>query len=201
MTSFKFDSASWDNMYETKNDKWDIGINTPAFIESEKSIKRHSKILVPGCGRGYDAIYLASKNHSVSALDFSKSATSHISKALINDSININIYNQDFFTFDDRTNNNYDYIFEYTFFCAIEPTRRLEYVEKCYNLLQSKGKIIGIFLPISINNIDDSPPFKVTVDEICLLFSDLFKINILTKNINSIPQRRGNEFYVEMSKR
>ena len=58
-----------------------------------------------------------------------------------------------------------------------------------------------MFLPISINNIDDSPPFKVTADEICLLFSHLFKINILTKNVNSIPQRRGNEFYVEMSKR
>jgi len=201
MASFKFDSVAWDNMYETNNDKWDIGITNPAFIESEKLIKRHSKILVPGCGRGHDAIYLASKNHSVTALDFSKCATSHISKALINDSININIYNQDFFTFDNRSNINYDYIFEYTFFCAIEPTRRLEYVKKCYNLLQPKGKMIAVFLPIVINETDDSPPFKVTPDEIRLLFSDLFKINILTKNINSIPQRKGNEFYVEMSKR
>ena len=36
------------------------------------------KILVPGAGNGHDALYLASLNHEVYALDFSKNAINNI---------------------------------------------------------------------------------------------------------------------------
>ena len=40
----------------------------------------------------------------------------------------------------------FDYILEYTFYCAILPERRNEYINQCYKLLKNKGKIIGIML-------------------------------------------------------
>ena len=53
----------------------------------------------------------------------------------------IRIVNENFFYHQGK----YDLILEQTFFCALDPSLREKYVEKCYDLLNDDGKIAGVF--------------------------------------------------------
>ena len=70
----------WDNHYESNNHPWDLNSPTPIFVNWSKTIsnKKKYKILIPGCGRGHDALYFAMLGHDVYALDFSKKALSFL---------------------------------------------------------------------------------------------------------------------------
>ncbi len=90
---------------------------------------------------------------------------------------------------------------EYTFYCAIAPNRRLEYINLCHKILKSKGIFIGIMLPI--NKMDDikGPPYYVSTDELTDNFKDKFDINKLSKSSLSIKQRMDIELYAEYQKK
>ena len=55
----------WDNKYINNEDQWDLNQPTPIFINWSKTLKNKKKILIPGAGKGHDAIYLAQKGHDV----------------------------------------------------------------------------------------------------------------------------------------
>ena len=157
------DSVFWDNKYLNNEDGWDIGKPTPIFVDYESELIEKSKILIPGCGRGYDAMYLSSRGHNVDALDFSSLALSYLKKKAIKKKLKLNIINEDFFSISKKYNCHYDYIFEYTFFCAIQTEYRQEYVEKCHSILKDGGKIIAIFLPLTTKDTNRHPPYQVKI--------------------------------------
>ena len=194
------DSVFWDNKYLNNEDGWDIGKPTPIFVDYESKLIKKSKILIPGCGRGYDAMYLSSKGHIVDALDFSSLALSYLKQNSIKRKLTLNIINEDFFSISKKYNYYYDYIFEYTFFCAIQPKYRQEYVEKCHSILKENGKIISIFLPMTTKNNNASPPYQVTINEVKNLFKGKFNIKIKENLVNSIGPRKNNEFFAELKK-
>ena len=200
MSSISLDSNFWNNKYINKTDRWDLGKITPFFIGLEKEIQRESNLLIPGCGRGYDALYFASKMHNVHAVDFSSFATNFLSTAALKNKINIKISTEDFFKLSKKYEKYYDYIIEYTFFCAIVPSMRRAYAEKCYSLLRDHGALLGLFLPLNDQKDVNIPPFQVTVDDIYTVFEDLFKIEIIKTNIKSIPPRKNNEIFVKLIK-
>jgi len=200
MSLNEYDSEFWNNKYLNNEHRWDIGKNTPFFIEQEKSFKNNSKIMIPGCGLGHDAIYFAQKKHFVDAVDFSMFAIDHINKISKNLNIAINAINDNFFTLDDFYNDKYDYIVEYTFFCAINPIERYKYAKKCYDLLKVGGALKGIFLPLNAETASN-PPFHVSLEEINKLFGKLFYINEINYNISSVSKRVDNEVFIEMIKK
>ena len=60
----------WDNKYISSETKWDIGQPTPAFVEYFQSLEnKNQKILIPGCGSGHDAIFLANLGFDVYGVD------------------------------------------------------------------------------------------------------------------------------------
>ena len=190
----------WNCKYLNNEVGWDLGKPTPIFIDQEKSFKKKSHILVPGCGLGHDALYFAKKKHIVDALDFSKYAIDYIIDISSQKNIDINAINCDFFLLDDTFNMKYDYIVEYTFYCAINPSKRLLYAKKCFDLLKNKGVLKGLFLPLNIETCNN-PPYHVTLDEIKNIFSHYFDILKIDTEINSIDKRLGNEVYIEMIKK
>lgn len=196
----EYDAEFWNNKYLNNEHRWDIGKATPIFIEQEKSFKNKSKIIIPGCGLGHDALYFAEKNHFVDAVDFSKFAIEHINKISKINNLKINAINDDFFNLDDTYNNKYDYIIEYTFFCAINPHERYRYTKKCYQLLKVGGSLKGVFLPLNAETASD-PPFHISIEEIKDLFGKLFYIKEINYNINSISKRVNNEVFIEMIKK
>ena len=68
----------WKQKYINNDDQWDIGSPSPIFIDWSKTLFGRKKILIPGAGRGHDALYLGQKNHDIYAIDFSCEAIRYL---------------------------------------------------------------------------------------------------------------------------
>jgi hypothetical protein len=86
-------------------------------------------------------------------------------------------------------------VVEQTFFCALEPRLRERYVEKMHSILNPNGKLIGVLFSVEM---PAGPPFGGSKSEYERLFKSKFEILKLETAKNSVPQRNGREFFIEM---
>ncbi len=191
---FPTDAASfWDEKYLNNEDRWDMKTPTPVFenlIVSQQFIKP-GKILILGCGKGYDAILAAKKGFDVYAADFSIEAIKFAKKMAEEENLKINFLLYDIFDLDSIYKNQFDYIYDYVTYCSISPERRKEYAEKISNLLKQNGKLVALLFPVEERV--GGPPFAVDVQEFYSLFSQHLQLKFSSNRINSIKPRMGRE--------
>jgi SAM-dependent methyltransferase len=145
--------------------------------------------LIPGGGNSYEAEYLFENGfNNVYVVDISSIPLKNLAER-IPTFPKENLLHADFFELEDT----FDLILEQTFFCALEPSFRKEYVNKMHKLLKPDGKLVGLLFNIPLN--DDKPPFGGNKDEYENLFSEKFKIEKMETAYNSIPPRAGNELF------
>ena len=190
-------SDFWDDKYINNEHKWDISGPTPAFVHWSKNLKSSKRIIVPGCGNGYDAMHLANQGHNVFAIDFSSKVINNLKNKKID---NLNVVSGDYFNLPSKFNNKFDYFLEYTFLCAINPDRRMEYIKKSFDLLNSQGVYIGFLFPINKPLSDGGPPFGIDIDKIFDMFSQFYYDIKIEKSKYSIDSRSENELFVTMKK-
>lgn len=194
----KVDSpAFWNSKYLNNQATWDISGPTPAFINWFKNKNKNKNIIIPGSGNSHDAIFLANLNYNVCAVDFSTSAVNNVKN---NKMKNLAIFEQDYFDLDSSFNNTFDYFLEYTFYCAINPNRRNEYIKKSYNLLKPNGKFVGFLLPINKSLKDGGPPYGIDLLKTEKLFSKYFTNINICKSEYSINPRKDIEVFITMDK-
>lgn len=186
----------WNHKYRSSATGWDIGhISTPLKAYFDQLTNKDLKILIPGGGNSYEAEYLHNQGFkNVFVADISRVPLQNILMRLP-DFPKEHLLHADFFDLEDR----YDLIVEQTFFCAIDPSLRTQYVLKANQLLKDKGKLIGLLFNIPLNT--DSPPFGGNKDEYQTYFEPYFTIEIMETAYNSITQRAGNELFVKFIKK
>lgn len=186
-------SEFWNRLYSDNSAGWDLKSPTPAFMDLLDSVYFRNKnaLLVLGCGYGYDAIEAAKKNFEVTAIDFSEAAILFAEKLAAKENVKVNFLVKDFFEIEDVHFNNYDIIYDYVTYCAIDPERRKEYAELISNLLAPNGIFAIILFPVEKR--DGGPPFAVDVDEATGFFSEKLQLVLSTDKINSIKPRKGRE--------
>ena len=183
----------WNNRYQTNDFSWDLGepaIPLKKYIEQIDN--KELKILIPGAGNAYEAellFQLGFKN--VYVLDFAETPLLNIKKRSP-EFPSHQLIQQDFFEHEGQ----YDVIFEQTFFCAINPNLRPQYVQHMRSLLKPNGKLVGLLFN-DILNIDH-PPFGGNEVEYNQLFSEDFKMIKIETCYNSIKPREGRELFIIM---
>jgi methyl halide transferase len=182
----------WEQKYQEKNTRWDIGQAAPAFVSllSSDQAPPSGRIAVLGCGRGYDAILFAKHGFEVIGFDFATSAITEASEIAKSANCDIKFLQQDIFDLPAHFTGYFDYILEHTCFCAIEPERRPNYIQVASSILKSQGQLIGLFFT---HNRPGGPPFGTTPEEIKKYFQADFKINYFNPVTNSVPSRQGEE--------
>jgi hypothetical protein len=185
----------WENRYESKTTNWDIGeISTPlkAYIDQLKDKNCH--ILIPGAGNAYELDYLIEKGfQNVFVIEYAKHPLDAIIKR--NKSLKKHLIHDNFF----NHNGTYDLIIEQTFFCALQPSLRPNYVDKMYDLLSNKGKISGLLFNFPLTK--EGPPFGGSQEEYINIFSNTFSIKTLDNAYNSIKPRVNKEFFFTFEKK
>lgn len=196
MKSTSARESFWNEKYESNQTGWDMHQVSPPLSTYIDSIgDRNTKILIPGCGNAYEAEYLLQKGfHQVTLIDISSVLTASLREKFSGQPIKI-IYG-DFFNHKGQ----YDLILEQTFFCAISPGSRKDYVKHAFDLLHDNGKIAGVLFNNNFG-FEDHPPYKGSKDEYTKLFTPYFNILQLRPCENSIPPRMGNELFIEFQKR
>jgi thiopurine S-methyltransferase len=150
----ELDQQFWNQRYIDNNIGWDTGSCSPAFIDYFKQVcNKKLRILIPGGGRGHEASYLYNQGFkNVFILDLSNEAIDAFQK--LNPSFpSDQIIHEDFF----KHQATYDIILEQTFFCALNPTLRKQYVTHMFDCLDSKGKLVGLMFDFTF---DGGPPFS-----------------------------------------
>ena len=160
----------WEACYESEMDGWDIGGPTPVFERLATKIPK-GRICVIGCGRGYDAVTFAKAGFEVTAIDFAKTAVLASRENARKEEVEMTVLREDFFDLPDELHDQFDYILEYTCFCAISPERRFEYDRVIWQLLKPDGKLLGLFFPLDKNVDEGGPPWGVNISELHALFS------------------------------
>ena len=194
-------SDFWDKCYNDNNIGWDLGSITPVFQDWADNLSEKSKILVPGSGNGYDPLYFSNLGHDVVAVDFSREAIKSIKQKANSKNLKINALQYDFFDLKNKFKDEFDFIVEYTFFCAIDPKKRIDYINIAYDLLKDDGYLIGLFLPLNKDASEGGPPFAVKEDEIKSKFSKKFNLIDSYMHPLSIDARKNNEKYYVFKKK
>ena len=162
-------------------------------------------VLVPGCGCGHDvrAIAGASPDARVVGLDIAPSGLDQARKFALAGQETYQLAN--FLNLPDGLTNRFDWVFEHTCFCAIDPRRRPDYVEGACRALRSAGCLLAIFF---LNPWDPGeapegggPPFGVTREELDSLFGQHFDLVEELKPRTAYPGREGREIIRLLTKR
>ncbi|GGD29246.1 SAM-dependent methyltransferase [Flavobacterium orientale] len=192
----KFNKAYWNKRYETQDIGWDVGtITTPLKAYIDQIENKTLKILIPGAGNAYELEYLHQQGFSnVYVVDIAENAIESSKQRIKNVPANHFLLN-DFFDL----KNSFDLIIEQTFFCALDPVLRENYVQKTHELLTEKGKAIGLLFDFPLTEI--GPPFGGDKEDYLKLFSPLFKIKTLETAYNSIKPRKDKELFFIFEKK
>jgi methyl halide transferase len=192
--------AFWEEVYRGGRAGWDLGGPTPVFqrlaAEAERTGKSGDgfapgRMVVLGAGRGHDAREFARHGFDVTAVDFAADAVRSM-REMSDPLAPIKIVQMDMFQLPADWNGTFDYLLEYTCFCAIDPQRRGQYADVVAGLLKPGGLYIDLAYPLDSHA--GGPPFAVSVPEIMRLFGERgFSLLQRGRTANSVPARRGRE--------
>ena len=191
-----YNSEYWDTKYISNKTGWDIGyIATPLKEYFNQLEDKSIKILVPGAGNAHEVEFLYNAGFkNVFLLDFSISAVENFTKRVPNFPKS-NIIVEDFFLH----KGNYNIIVELAFFSSINKDKRKNYAAKMFELLLTRGKLIGLLFNHEFEN--NYPPFGGTKEEYTILFKPYFNIKTMEIAFNSIKPRSNRELFLNLIKK
>ncbi len=192
----KLNKTFWTKRYQNNTIGWDAGkITTPLKEYIDQLNDKNCKILIPGAGNSYEAEYLHKKGFTqVYVLDLVMQPLDNILQRVPTFPA-YNLLLGDFFDLEDT----FDLVIEQTFFCALDPKLRDQYVDKMYDILNPNGKIAGVLFQFPLT--EEGPPFGGSKQEYLERFSSKFKIKTLETAYNSIKPRAENELFIIFEKK
>ena len=195
--------TDWDAQYRDAATPWDHGEPAPPLLELLETRPEtewgDGTILVPGCGRGHDAAFLAKSGKRVLGLDLSPRAVEEAQ------GLHAGVEGLEFLCGDltdpaAREGHLIGAVWEHTCFCAIPLEMRLDYVAAMAEWLQPGGRLLGVFFLDP--KVEAGPPFGVEREELGALFEADFEIVREARPKRVFASRvDGVELLVEMVRR
>lgn len=163
----------WEHRYQTRDMPWEKGAPSPGlvdFLSKHPELPRTS-VCVPGCGTGHDVRAWAQAGFKVHGFDIAPSAVRLASEATRAAGLKAYFGLANFLT--DKPPMLFDWIFEHTLFCAIQPAERDAYGQALLRWLKPDGQYLAVnyFIPDK-----DGPPFGTTREEVWSRFSSHFEL-------------------------
>lgn len=185
----------WNQRWANGETGWDLGqVSPPLQGYFDQLAQKDLRILIPGAGNSYEAAYLARKGFAhLTVLDLAPALIKKLRKQF--QQTPIQIIEGDFF----EHSGEYDLIVEQTFFCALDPSRRKDYVQHVHRLLATGGKLVGVLFDRVFE--EQGPPFGGTAEEYEKLFAPFFIFKTFAPCYHSHPKRQGAELFIQLVKK
>jgi len=158
----------WEGRWRRGETGWDRGAASPALQHwLESGALAPCRVLVPGCGRGYEVVEMARLGFEVTAIDIAPSAVHALKRALEDEGLRARVILGDLFDFEaDRA---FDAVYEQTCLCAIPPEKRAAYARRLSGWLRPGGRLFALFMQ---TGREGGPPFHCDLLEMRRLFDD-----------------------------
>jgi methyl halide transferase len=193
-------SAFWDDLYRRPRQPWELGGPSPALVDFiEATPPPKGRVAVPGCGRGHDARYLATRGYAAVGFDFSPRAIMAARTLTRLAKVDVTFEECDVFDLGARYAAAFDGVWEYTCYCAIDPARRAEYLATIATILRPGGWFLACFFPIA--GTWDGPPFVVDPDETRRRLAPAFDVERESAPPRSAPGNEGMEWMVHATRK
>jgi len=194
------DINGWEKCWEDGTTPWDLGQVTPliAHLVQSESLPK-GRVLVPGCGTGYDVVALAGPDRSVVGLDISETGIKKAKEWSFScpNKEHFSFLVGDFFNW--KSEEHFNLIFDYTFFCAIDPSFRRDWAKKIEELLKPDGELITLVFVVT--GQEEGPPYNNNLADYEEVLNPLgFKAISIEDNELSAEQRKGSEKLVRWKK-
>lgn len=183
----------WDARFREGFTPWDAG-RVPAALEAFLAREpAPARVLVPGCGSGYEVAALAAAGHDVLAIDFSPAAVEAARRVL--GPLGRLVVQGDFFAheagdFDAHRLGAFDLVYERAFLCAL-PRRLWErWAARVAEVLRPGGRLAGFFF---WSDDERGPPFGLRAGELERLLEPGFERIDDAAVADSIPVFAGRE--------
>ena len=181
----------WTKRWEAGKIPWDFGGVPPALVSFLQRSRSASRVLIPGCGTGYEVRAFHEMGHDVSAIEFSAPAVAHAREVL--GALGERILHGNFFKHD-FSNNQYGLIYERGFLCSLPPTRWPEYAARMARLVERGGRLVGLFL---YGEEPEPPPYPMTKETAMALLGSHFRL-VYDEPVNqSVAVYQGMEHWQE----
>ena len=191
--------SDWETRYQTRDTPWEKGAPHPGLVDFLAHEPLQGRVLVPGCGFGHDVRALAAAGAEAIGIDIAPSA---IAGASAFPRSGGERYEQaDLFALPAEMRGTFDWVWEHTCFCAINPALRPAYVDAVAGALRPGGHLLAVFyLDPGNARPDEGPPFETTLAELDRLFLPRFEL-LREWSPRTFPGREGREWTRLMRKR
>jgi SAM-dependent methyltransferase len=176
----------WDSRYRVGRMPWDFN-GVPRDLSTYLQSVEPGRVLIPGCGSGYEVRAFHERGWNVLAIDYSPAAVLRARQGL--DALADKILLADVFDYDCR-GQKFDMIYERTFLCSLSPDIWPKYAQRMADLLADGGRLIGFFF---YGQEDEPPPYPLTETEAQQLLGKKFARTADAPVTDSLPLFAGRE--------
>lgn len=187
----------WESRYLSGDMPWEKGAPSPGLVDflAAHPELAQTTVCVPGCGTGHDVRAWARAGFKVFGFDIAPSAIRLAAQQTRRARLSAQYRVADFLK--DAPSFQFDWVFEHTLFCAIQPGERDEYVQALLRWLKPDGQYLAVNYLIPDR---DGPPFGTTREELLQRFSPHFEL--LQEWVpRSYPNRTGLELMLWWQKK
>ncbi|MCK5918550.1 MAG: methyltransferase domain-containing protein [Cocleimonas sp.] len=159
-------TIEWEQFYQSGKTGWDRGDISPNlnyWLENQQL--QPCRILIPGCGNGYEVLHLAAKGFDVVAIDIAPTAVDNLNNALADHKLNAEVILADFFKWNPEKP--FDALYEQTSLCALSPERWQAYEQCLFSWLKPNGKLLAQFMQ---TDVEGGPPYHCEMGDMTDLF-------------------------------
>jgi SAM-dependent methyltransferase len=184
----------WKQAWEESRTPWDAGEPSPTLLRLlDEDRVPSGAILVPGCGTGYDLAVLAREDRHVVGLDLSPIAREAFLIRYPSLPGNVRYEVGDFFQY--AADEAFDFIWDYTFFCALDPRQRGAWGETMKRLLKPRGILATLLFPYAKPIPEEQgPPWPINELLVAEALGDGFERTDLEKAEASHRGREDREY-------
>ena len=126
------------------------------------------RVLVPGCGSGYEVTHFAERGDDVVGLDFADAAVERAQRTL--GKFADRVRKADFFALDEAP---FDLVYERTFLCALPRDVWPQWGARIPTLVRPGGRLAGFFF---FDDNQRGPPFGIAAERLHQLLDENFQL-------------------------
>jgi len=163
----------WQQRFQEGHTPWDRGeVNPQCSAWLAAGALKPCRILVPGCGSGYEVAALAQAGFEVTGLDYAPVAIARTRQLLEAANLKAELVEADALSW--RPARAYDAIYEQTCLCALYPDDWRDYADQLHRWLTPGGKLFALFVqllrPGAADGEIQGPPYHCDINGMRALF-------------------------------
>lgn len=165
----------WQARFDDGNLPWDRGAASPGLLAwlASGALPAGSRVLVPGCGRGWEVAALAAAGMEVTGIDYASGALDACAALLKASGLQAKLQQADVLTW--QPDQEIDAIWEQTCLCALHPDHWVAYASQLRRWLRPGGTLAAMFMQMpgaaAARGIIEGPPYHCDIRGMRALFT------------------------------